>query len=168
MNSLDELNVWISEIKDIDITLENIDILKSFIKFSPEKMADKLGIDRVFLTKEFNTHKREIHNNIIIFEKSLKLRDYDPNTFGFYYNGSYVRSVKSICLKYYQVNYKGKTIKFYPLVKYLYYDTGDGIIIFPINDSIRKVYVGYDDFNNNFLNIREYKINLLFKTTSSK
>lgn len=157
--TLTELQIWIDEIKKTPISEDNLNIFKSFIKFSPEKMADKLGIERSILTKEFDKHKRETHKRIIIFNKSKELMSHDPKTFGFNYDGLYVRTIKSICINYLEIPYKNKIVKFYPMVKYLYYDLGDNILLFPMYDSIRRVYISRDIFYENFSNLREYKIN---------
>ena len=66
MNSLHELNKWVEEIKSLEVNDDNIDILNSFIRASPEKIADKLGIEREPLVKEFDKHKKEIHNKVIM------------------------------------------------------------------------------------------------------
>ena len=42
MNSLQELNKWVGEIKNLEVNDDTIDELNNFIRFSPEKMADTL------------------------------------------------------------------------------------------------------------------------------
>lgn len=168
MNTLKDINEWVENVMNIQPSVENIDVLKLFIKFSPEKAADNIGVEREVVVKMFNDYKRVIHNRIIIFEKSQKLKINDPNTFGFYYDTNYVRTIKSICIKYLEIKFKGKVVKFYPEVKYLYYDTGDNIIIFPIDDTIRKIYITKDEFSDHFKNLRDYKISKLISPSSTK
>lgn len=165
--TLEELEIWVDEIKNTPIDDNNINVFKSFIKFSPEKMADRLDIDRSILTKEFDKHKKEIHKKIIIFNKSKELMTHEPNIFGFNYDGLYVRTIKSICINYYEIFYKNKIVKFYPMVKYLYYDLGDNILIFPMYESIRRIYVSRKEFYENFSNLREYKINKLISINNN-
>lgn len=166
MNTIKDIDIWVNEVMCMKPSIENIDFLKSFIKFSPEKAADKIGVERDVIVKMFNDYKRVIHNRIIIFEKSQLLKVYNPNNFGFYYDGDYVRTIKSICIEYLEIKFKGKVVKFYPEVKYLYYDTIDNIIIFPIDDNIRKIYITNDEFSNHFRNLRDYKISKLISPSS--
>ena len=165
MNTLDDIKKWVDDIMMLEPCMDNIDVLKSFIKFSPEKAADKLGIERSILVNMFNNYKRIIHNKIIIFEKSQLLKSHNPNNFGFYYDGNYVRTIKAICIEYLQIKFKGKVVKFYPDVKYLYYGVSDSIIIFPIDDTIRKIYITKDEFYDHFKNLRDYKISKLISNS---
>mgnify|MGYP000878440967 FL=1 len=68
MNSLQELNQWVEKIKNLNVDDDNIDLLNNFIRFSPEKFADKLGLERGPIVKEFDKHKKEIHNKVIIYK----------------------------------------------------------------------------------------------------
>ena len=117
MNSLQELNEWVEKIKNLEVNDDNIELLNKFIRTSPEKIADRLGIERSSLVKEFDKHKKEIHNKLIIYKriKQLSKRKLDP--FTFYYNGKPYQTKFCICTKFLQV--KSNT-KFYPSIKYLY------------------------------------------------
>ena len=56
MNSLLELNQWVEEIKKLEVNDNNIERLNSFIRTSPEKIADKLNIS----TNTVITHRKNI------------------------------------------------------------------------------------------------------------
>lgn len=156
--TIEELNVWVSDILDIEPSIDNIEELRSFIRFSPEKFADKIGQDRTSLVKEFDIHKKIVHNKILIFDKSNLLKGNNPDSFGFYFDNVYVKSIKCICIKYFSIKYKGSNYKFYPFVKYLYYFTDEENIIFPYEDTIRKIYISKQEFYEHFQNLRDYKI----------
>ena len=63
--TLKEINEWVDNVMQTKPSNDTIAILKSFIKFSPEKAADKIGVEREILVKMFNDYKRVIHNRII-------------------------------------------------------------------------------------------------------
>lgn len=166
MNTLKEISEWVDVVMQTKPSNDTIEILKSFIKFSPEKAADKIGVEREVLVKMFNDYKRVIHNRIIIFEKSQRLKSIDPNNFGFYYDSNYVRTTKCICIDYFELKYKGKMLKFYPEVTYLYYETDENVILFPMDDTIRKVYIRPVEFFKHFSNLRDFKISKLISNSS--
>lgn len=160
MNSLQELNEWVERIKNLEVNDDNIELLNKFIRTSPEKIADKLGIERVSLVKEFDKHKKEIHNKVIIHNriKQLKKRKLDP--FTFYYNGKPYPTKFCICTNFLEVK---SNAKFYPSIKYLYCELegflpNEDLVVFAEN---QKVYITEEEFNENFIDLREYNINLI-------
>ena len=160
MNSLEELNKWVNEVKNLEVNDENFDILNNFIRFSPEKIANKLGIEREFLVKEFQRHKKEIHNKIIIFNRVNKLKKRKLELFEFRYNGKSYPTKFCVCIKYFKLK---SNVKFYPSINYLYCElqqsinsTNECLIVFMGN---QNVYITENEFNENFIDLREYKIN---------
>jgi hypothetical protein len=158
MNSLQELNKWIEEIKNLEVNDDNIDILNSFIRASPEKIADKLGIERKPLVKEFDKHKKEIHNKVIIYNRVKVLKKRKLETFNFKYNGKFYPTKFCVCTKFLQVK---SNAKFYPSITYLYCElqgffSNENLVVFTEN---QKVYITESEFNEYFIDMREYKIN---------
>ena len=158
MNSLQELNKWIEEIKNLEVNDDNIDILNSFIRASPEKIADKLGIEREPLVKEFDKHKKEIHNKVIIYNRVKVLKKRKLEKFNFKYNGKHYPTKVCVCTKFLQVK---SNAKFYPSITYLYCEldgffANENLVVFAEN---QKVYITENEFNENFIDLREYKIN---------
>lgn len=160
MNSLQELNEWVEKIKNLEVNDDNIELLNQFIRFSPEKFADKIGIERASLVREFDIHKKEIHNKVIIHNriKQLKKRKLDP--FTFYYNGKPYPTKFCICTNFLEVK---SNAKFYPSIKYLYCELegflpNENLVVFAEN---QKVYITEEEFNENFIDLREYNINLI-------
>jgi hypothetical protein len=163
MNSLQELNKWIEEIKNLEVNDDTIDELNSFIKFSTEKMADKLQIEREPLVKEFDKHKKEIHNKVIIYNRVKVLKKRKLEAFTFKYNGKPYPTKFCICTKFLQVK---SNAKFYPTITYLYCEldgffANENLVVFAEN---QKVYITENEFNENFIDLREYKINSIINT----
>jgi hypothetical protein len=159
MNSLEEINNYVDYIKSIDINDSNIDELKKFIRFSPEKQADKLNIDRVTLTKEFDKHKKEIHNKILIYEKIkiLSKRRLTPSIFK--YGGKDYNKKICICNNYFVINYDHTKLKFYPTIRYYYFEDvfTESDIIYIFHDT-KKVHATRKEFEENFQDLRDYTI----------
>lgn len=158
MNSLKELNEWVEKIKKLEVNDDNIDILNNFIRTSPEKIADKLQIERLPLVKEFDKHKKEIHNKVIIYNRVKVLKKRKLETFNFKYNGKSYPTKFCICKKFFQVK---SNAKFYPSIKYLYCElegffANENLVVFAEN---QKVYITEGEFNEYFIDMREYKIN---------
>jgi hypothetical protein len=158
MNSLQELNEWVEKIKELEVNDNNIDILNNFIRTSPEKIADKLGIERLPLVKEFDKHKKEIHNKIIIYNRVKVLKKRKLETFNFKYNGKSYATKFCICTKFFQIK---SNAKFYPSITYLYCElegffANENLVVFAEN---QKVYITEGEFNEYFIDMREYKIN---------
>ena len=117
MNSLLELNQWVEEIKKLEVNDNNIERLNSFIRTSPEKIADKLNIEREPLVKEFDKHKQEIHNKIIVYNRVKVLKNRKLEKFIFKYNGKSYITKFCICIKFLEIK---SNAKFYPSITYLY------------------------------------------------
>ena len=158
MNSLQELNKWVEEIKSLEVNDDTIDTLNNFIRTSPEKIADKLGIEREPLVKDFDKHKKEIHNKVIIYNRVKVLKKRKLEKFNFKYNGKHYPTKVCVCTKFFQVK---SNAKFYPSITYLYCELNDffeneNIVVFAEN---QKVYITENEFNENFIDLREYNIN---------
>lgn len=160
MNSLQELNEWVKKIKNLEVNDNNIELLNKFIRTSPEKIADKLGIERNSLVKEFDKHKKEIHNKVIIYNRIKQLSNRKLEPFTFRYNAKSYQTKTCICKKYFSVK---SNAKFYPSIKYLYCELegflpNENLVVFAEN---QKVYITEEEFNENFIDLREYNINLI-------
>lgn len=157
MNSLNELNEWVEKIKNLEVNDNNIEILNNFIKTSPEKIADKLGIEREPLVKEFDKHKKEIHNKVIVYNRVNVLKKRKLEKFIFKYNGKSYPTKLCVCTNFFQVK---SNAKFYPTITYLYCEveefSNENLVVFAEN---QKVYITENEFNENFIDLREYKIN---------
>lgn len=155
MNSLLELNTWVNDVKSLVITDDNLDIFNKFMRFSPEKFADKMGMDRGTIVKEFDKHKKEIHNKVILFKKIKELKKRKVESSSFYYQGKQITSKVCYCTKFFKV----KSVKFYPTIKYLYFYSDNEMIILP--DEHRTVIISELEFNQYFIDKREETINKL-------
>lgn len=160
MNSLQDLNEWVEKIKNLEVNDDNIGLLNQFIRFSPEKMADKIGIEREPLVKEFDKHKKEIHNKVIIYNRIKQLSNRKLEPFTFRYNGKSYQTKTCVCKKYLSIK---SNAKFYPSIKYLYCELegflpNENLVVFAEN---QKVYITEEEFNENFIDLREYNINLI-------
>jgi hypothetical protein len=158
MNSLQEVNEWVEKIKNLEVNDDNINILNNFIRVSPEKIADKLSIERGTIVKEFDKHKKEIHNKIIIYNRVKVLKKRKLEAFTFKYNGKPYPTKFCVCKKFIQVK---SNAKFYPSITYLYCELegffpNENLVVFAEN---QKVYITENEFNENFIDLREYKIN---------
>jgi hypothetical protein len=165
MNSLEELNRWINEVKSLEVNDENIDILNNFIRSSPEKIANKLGVEKEFLVKGFQKHKKEVHNKIIIFNRVNKLKKRKLELVEFRYNGVSYQTKICVCTKYFKIK---SNAKFYPSITYLYCElqlskssTNESLVVFAEN---QKVYMTGNEFNENFIDMREFKINSIINS----
>jgi hypothetical protein len=158
MNSLQELNQWVEKIKNLDVDDNNIDLLNNFIKFSPEKFADKIGLERESIVKEFDKHKKEIHNKVIVYNRVKVLKKRKLETFIFKYNGKPYPTKFCVCKNFFQIK---SNAKFYPSITYLYCELegffpNENLVVFAEN---QKIYITENEFNENFIDLREYKIN---------
>ena len=159
MKSLEEVYTYINIILTLDVNDETINELKNFIKVSPEKLSDSLGIERGPLTKEFDVYKKQIHNKIIIYDKVKKLKDIPVSNFNFKYGNETYYTKIAICIEYFTFKYKSRTFKFYPSIKYLYCDDiKDNNIIFIDNV---QIHISNNEFENYFENFREFNLNKL-------
>lgn len=158
MNSLQEVNEWIEKVKNLEVNDDNINILNNFIRVSPEKIADRLSIERGPLVKEFDKHKKEIHNKVIIYNRVKVLKKRKLESFIFKYNGKPYPTKFCVCKKFFEIK---SNAKFYPTITYLYCELegffpNENLVVFAEN---QKVYITEDEFNENFIDLREYKIN---------
>ena len=158
MNSLQELDQWVEKIKNLNVDDNNIDLLNNFIKFSPEKFADKLGLERPPIVKEFDKHKKEIHNKVIVYNRVKVLKKRKLEAFEFRYNGKPYPTKFCVCTKFFQVK---SNAKFYPSITYLYCELegffpNENLVVFAEN---QKIYITEGEFNEYFIDMREYKIN---------
>lgn len=157
MSNLEELNIWVESIKKLVVTDNNLEIFDEFMRFSPEKFADKINMDRIILTKEFDKYKKEIHNKIIIHRKVKELKNRRIETSSFFYQGKPVTSKICFCTK----KFKVKSIKFYPTIKYLYFYCDEQLILLP--DDHRRVIISDEEFNEYFIDKREQTINSILE-----
>lgn len=155
MNSLLELNTWVNDVKSLVITDDNLDIFDKFMRFSPEKFADKMGMERGPIVKEFDKHKKEIHNKVILFKKIKELKKRKVESSSFFYQGKQITSKICYCTKFFKI----KSVKFYPTIKYLYFYSDNEMIILP--DEHRTVIISELEFNQYFIDKREETINKL-------
>lgn len=158
MNSLQELNQWVEKIKNLNVDDDNIDLLNKFIKFSPEKFADQLRIEREPLVKEFDKHKKEIHNKVIVYNRVKVLKKRKLEVFTFKYNGKPYLTKFCVCKKFFEIK---SNAKFYPSINYLYCELegffpNENLVVFTEN---QKIYITEGEFNEYFIDMREYKIN---------
>lgn len=158
MNSLDELNEWIRKIKNLEVNDNNTYVFNDFIRLSPEKIADKLKVEKSYLIREFNKHKKEIHRKLIIHKRIKVLKERKLDTFNFNYNNKIYKTKFCVCKKFLQIK---SNAKFYPNITYLYCELeaflpNEKLVVFTEN---QKVYITEIEFNGNFIDLREYKIN---------
>lgn len=156
-NNLEELNIWIESIKSLPIDDDNIDIFHNFMRFSPEKFADKINMHRETLVKEFDKHKKEIHNKINTHKKIKELKKRKIKVSTFFYQGELVTSRLCYCIS----KFKIKSISFYPTIKYLYFYNDEQLILLP--DEHRRVMISNMEFNAHFIDNREQIINNILK-----
>ena len=74
MNSLQELEKYMLEISELPVNAETIIDLEKFIRFSPEKFADKINLERELVTKKVDAYKKQIHKKIVIYKKTEQLK----------------------------------------------------------------------------------------------
>lgn len=139
-----------------DIT--DINEYHKIFKFSAEKLAKKFDLDETKLVNDFNLYKKQIYKKIIIFDKVKELKKKTPTPFNFYSSGIQYKTKVCVCYKFFEAKFKHHTFSFYPQVKYLYVELEDTIVIFPKQEHI-KLYSTKKEFNEHFLDMREFKIN---------
>lgn len=158
MNSLQELEKHMLEISELPVNAETIIDLEKFIRFSPEKFADKINLERELVTKKVDAYKKQIHKKIVIYKKTEQLKLIAVDTFLFNFNGKNYKT--RICLSKSYIEFK--SVKFYPMIKYNYCIGLEGIsntiILFTSN---YQIYITEQEFNENFFDFREYNINSL-------
>jgi len=161
--NIEEVLEYIVYLNNLSITKSNLVPFKKFLKFSPEKLAKKFDLDELSLVKDFNQYKKGIHKKVIIYEKIKLLKKINPESFKFHFSGDIHIAKVSVCENFFETKYKSKTIKFYPGVKYLYVMMTSEIILFPNGQAGKRLFLTEDEFNNYFLDMREFKINQILK-----
>lgn len=158
MNSLQDLEEYMIEISKLPVNSETITDLENFIRFSPEKFADKINLERKLVTTKVDTYKKEIHRKIIIYKKVEKLKLKPVETFLFSFNGEKYKTKLCFTKEYVEL----KSVKFYPTIRYNYCsdlkETPNTIVLFA---EYHKIYITEQEFNKNFFDFREYNINSL-------
>lgn len=148
------------KIDDGNVGIEDIEEFNKFIKFSPERIANKFGLNELEFVKEFNQYKKKINKKIIIYNKIKQLKKVRIIPFIFNYSGERYDTKVCFCVKFFEVKYKHKTTNFYPTIKYLYVFLKENVVLFPSNTyQSTKLYMTYKEFDENFIDMREYKIN---------
>lgn len=153
MNSLLELNSWVEQVKSLVVTDDNLNTFDNFMRFSPEKFADKLNIERAPLVKEFDSHKKIIHNKIILYKKVKELKKREVKSSTFYFKGKLVNTKICYCSEVFKIG----NAKFYPSIKYLYFYINNELFI--LVDENRIITLSNKDFSKYFIDKREETIN---------
>jgi len=169
--TLEEFYKFIKYLEELDCSKENLFKLKNFLKFSPNKFARKLGIDEIMFQKEFNQIKKRIHRKYLYDKEVYNLSKLNPNkktithmgTFGDDFASIRLEAMPCICIK--DLMKKGEA-KFYKTIKYLYYLLSkDGYIIsknhIVLSEHEHKIYLTEKEFEEHFLDLREYKLKQL-------
>lgn len=164
--NIEEVVAHIESLLSIDNgDINDIEPFKKIHKLSAEKMAKRFGLDEMKLVKEFNQYKKKINKKVIIYNKVKELKKLNPKPFDFRYSGDLHKTKVCICSKFFEAKFKHHTFSFYPEVKYLYVELDDSIILFPKQEHI-KLYSTKKEFNEHFLDMREYKINQIINQVS--
>lgn len=161
--NIEEVLEYIVYLNNLSIAKGNLVPFKKFLKFSPEKLAKKFELDELSLVKDFNQYKKEIHRKIIIYEKIKSLKKINPMPFNFNFGGDVYIVKVSVCETFFETKYKSKTIKFYPGVKYLYVMMSGEMVLFPNGQAGKRLFLTENEFNNHFIDMREFKINQILK-----
>ena len=147
---------YLLHIDNKDIT--DIEPFQKIFKLSAERFAKRFDLDKMKLVKEFNQYKKLINKKVIIYNKVKELGSKNPSPFNFNYSGVSYKTKICVCSKFFESKFKHHTFSFYPTVKYLYVELYETIILFPRLEHI-KLYSTKKEFNEHFLDMREYKIN---------
>lgn len=161
--NIEEVLEYIVYLNNLSITKGNLVPFKNFLKFSPEKLANKFELDELSLVKDFNQYKKEIHKKVIIYEKIKSLKKINPIPFNFHFGGDIYFAKVSVCETFFETKYKSKTIKFYPGVKYLYVMMLSEMVLFPNGQAGKRLFLTENEFNSHFIDMREFKINQILK-----
>lgn len=147
---------YLLHIDNKDIT--DIEPFQNIFKLSAERFSKRFDLDKMKLVKEFNQYKKKIHKKIIIYNKVKQLKKVKLNPIIFHYSGLQYKTKPCMCSKLFEPKFKHRTFTFYPEVKYLYVELDEMIVLFPRLEHI-KLYSTKKEFNEHFLDMREYKIN---------
>ena len=159
---IEDINKWIEYIQNLVVDESNIEELKLFMRASPERISKKLCIDIVSTQKLFNVHKKVVHNKIISYSMSKRLRSQNKTlgNFEFNYLGKERMTRVAVCVKLFIFRYDNKTFKFYPNIYYNYFISDDIHILFMHKNNI-KIYMRVNEFYEYFIDIVNYNIMLV-------
>lgn len=169
--TLEEYDQLFNKLLYTKITTSNLEEFQKFIRFSPEKFSEKLGIDKQGFIKKCNSDKREIHNKILGWNKIKKLKKYKPinkvatrsywNRLDKKWDHIALSFRVCICQKYIVLNMSlGSKYRFYEDIKYIYcYDPMyDNRIILVNHDESFEFKLTIKEFNEHFIDWRDHLI----------
>lgn len=167
--TLEDYNKWIEMLKTVEIHKSNTDLFDVVFKFSPEKFAKSKGLDIEPFVKQFQKERKSIHHRLIDFNKMSALRKRKVKTEKYVTGGKTYDARVCVCIKRFKNEEQRarNSYDFYETIQYNYviiYDSffgKDDAIIF--DDKGKRVYSTVTEFNKHFIDIREHKIDLLFK-----
>jgi hypothetical protein len=158
--NIEEVVTHINYLLQIDNKyITDIEPFQKIFKLSAERFAKRFSLDKMTLVKEFNQYKKKIHKKIIIYNRVKKLKKVKLSQFTFYYSGVGYKTKNCICYKLFESKFKNRTFTFYPEIEYLYIELDNIIVLFPRIEHIKQLYSTKKEFNEHFLDMREYKIN---------
>lgn len=159
-NSLDDLFDYVDYVRNITTDESSMTEIKNFSKISAERIARQFDLDEKDFVKRFNKVKKEINFKLLMYNNIKNLRKRKVEKVYMNLNNRVLVSSSCICTRFFEVRFMSKNIRFYPSIEYQYIN-GDGLIIYTCNESkhLNKLYLTNDEFNQHFLDIREYKIN---------
>lgn len=167
-NNLDEFYKKLEEVSKFEPTKENVDYLKNFLRFSPNRFARKLGIDEIEFQKKFNSLKPKLVRKLTYMRNVLKLSKYNPTPkmADIYLHEDGILNFKKsnvivcICKKDFRSN---KGLYFYKTIKYLYTIKQNNIYIVIFENERSFVQLNKKTFLEHFVDMREFKINQILK-----
>jgi hypothetical protein len=159
-NSLDDLFDYVDYVRNMTTDESSMIEIKSFAKLSAERIARQFYLNEKEFVKRFNKIKKEINFKLLMYNNIKNLRKRSIEKVYMNLNNKVLVSNSCICTKFFEVRFMSKNIRFYPSIEYQYIN-GDGLIIYTCNESkhLNKLYLTNDEFNQHFLDIREFKIN---------
>lgn len=159
-NSLDDLFDYVDYVRNITTDESSMTEIKNFSKISAERIARQFDLDEKDFVKRFNKVKKEINFKLLMYNNIKNLRKRKVEKVYMNLNNRVLVSNSCVCTRFFEVRFMSKNIRFYPSIEYQYIN-GDGLIIYTCNESkhLNKLYLTNDEFNQHFLDIREYKIN---------
>lgn len=159
-NALDDLFDYVDYIRNMTTNDSSIVEIASFSRISPERLARKFDLNEKDFVKKFNKIKKEINFKLLMHNNIKNLRKRKIEKVYLTINNKVLSSKSCVCTRFFEVRFQSKNIRFYPSIEYQYIN-GDGLLIYTCNESkhLNKLYLTTDEFNQHFLDIREYKIN---------
>ncbi len=159
-NSLDDLFDYVDYIRNMTTNDSSIEEIKNFKRISAERISRKFDLNEKDFVKKFNKIKKEVNFKLLMYNNIKKLRRRKIERVYITINNAVLSSKSCICTKFFDINLTSKNIRFYPSIEYQYINA-DGLLIYTCNESkhLNKLYLTKDEFNDHFLDIREYKIN---------